>query len=182
MRATMFFPIALLFTGSCMNYGAAPGTSSRMMIPAGPGAGATVHDASGRMLGMLTIVETGGHLTMVGTLRGLPPGSHGIHLHAVGRCDAPGFTTAGGHWNPGARQHGFENPLGSHMGDMRNVVVGDDSIGTVNASTMSGVLRGDGGAMDADGLAIVVHAMTDDYRTEPSGNSGARIACGVVTP
>ena len=124
----------------------------------------------------------GGRLLAIGTLRPLPPGTHGIHLHAVGSCQAPAFTSAGGHWNPTAHQHGFDNPMGPHQGDMRNVVAGSDSVAVINTSTGGGILRGTGGALDADGLAIVIHASADDYRTDPAGNSGARIACGVVAP
>jgi Cu-Zn family superoxide dismutase len=103
---------------------------------------ATMRDASGRDLGTLTVTEGASGLVTAGTLRGLTPGTHGIHLHTVGKCDPPSFTSAGGHWNPASRQHGFDNPLGPHAGDMRNIGVADDGSATVQVSTPSGTLRG----------------------------------------
>jgi Cu-Zn family superoxide dismutase len=107
------------------------------------------------------------------------PGTHGIHLHMTGTCDAP-FTTAGAHWNPTARQHGLQNAAGPHLGDLPNIEVGADSSANVQVSATGGTLRGADGLLDADGAAIIVHATADDNKTDPSGNSGARIACGVV--
>ena len=106
----------------------------------------------------------------------LPPGTHGAHIHMVGRCDAPDFTTAGGHWNPTSKQHGTMNPAGPHEGDLPNLIVGTDGRGTL-AITIPGATMA--GLLDADGSAMVVHAGADDLRTDPSGNSGGRIACGV---
>ena len=105
---------------------------------------------------------------------GLPPGAHGLHLHAVGRCDGPDFSSAGPHWNPANRQHGSENPQGSHLGDLPNLDVGADGNGSVTLTVPSGFL-------DQDGAALVIHASPDDYRTDPSGNSGARISCAAFT-
>lgn len=168
-----FLPV-LLFCAACGRIG-----SMSSSDVAGSGATATVHDAAGRELGTLAIIETSSGLTSSGVLRGLPPGAHGIHIHAVGQCAAP-FTTAGGHWNPLTHQHGFDNPQGAHAGDMQNIVAGSDSAAAVNVTTRGGILRGTNGLLDADGAAIVVHAGTDDYKTDPAGNSGARIACGVI--
>jgi Cu-Zn family superoxide dismutase len=115
---------------------------------------------------------------------GLAPGVYGVHLHAVGRCDPPGFASAGPHWNPTGRQHGRDNPAGAHLGDLPNLNVGADGRGAV-AFEVRGASLLEGGAnalLDADGAAVVVHAQADDYRTDPSGNSGARIACGVLSP
>ncbi|MEW5929022.1 MAG: superoxide dismutase family protein [Gemmatimonadota bacterium] len=142
---------------------------------------APMRDASGRDLGNVSLAETGNGIQVSGTLRGLPPGTHAIHVHTTGRCEPP-FESAGGHWNPTNMQHGTENPQGPHMGDMPNVEVGADSTATVNVSTPAGaMLRGANGLLDADGAAVVVHAGADDYRTDPSGASGDRIACGVVS-
>ena len=94
-------------------------------------------------------------------------------------CDGA-FASAGGHWNPTARQHGFDNPQGAHEGDMQNVTVGADSSVMVAVTTRGGTLHGASGLLDADGAALVVHAGPDDYKTDPAGNSGARVACGVV--
>jgi len=139
-----------------------------------------MRDAEGRELGTLALAETAQGVTVSGTLRGLPPGEHGIHVHTTGLCEPP-FESAGAHWNPTSRQHGTENPEGPHMGDMPNLTVGADSSVTVQQTTPGGTLRGQDALLDADGGAVVVHAGPDDYRTDPSGNSGARIACGVAS-
>jgi Cu-Zn family superoxide dismutase len=112
----------------------------------------------------------------------LPAGVHGVHIHATGKCEAPAFTSAGGHLNPAGHQHGKDNPLGSHLGDLPNLTV--DSRGT---GKLVQTIAGDAATLraqlfDPDGAAVVVHAAADDYRTDPSGNSGARIACAVLKP
>ena len=139
-----------------------------------------MRDAAGRELGTLTLAPHMGGLMLTGRVQGLPPGTHGIHLHAAGRCEPP-FESAGAHWNPTDRRHGTQNPAGPHLGDMPNVVVASDGSATVNVMTAGGTLGGDDALMDGDGASVVIHAGADDYRTDPSGNSGARIACGVVT-
>ena len=111
----------------------------------------------------------------------MPPGVHGVHLHAVGRCDTPDFTTAGPHLNPTSKQHGTRNPQGPHLGDLPNMSVGANGEGQLTA-VVRAHLTPNTALTDADGTAIVVHASADDYVTDPSGNSGARIACGVVAP
>ena len=106
---------------------------------------------------------------------GLPPGAHGLHLHAVGKCEGPDFASAGPHWNPANRQHGTQNPGGPHAGDLPNLEVGEDGRGAATLSIAPGFL-------DGDGAALVIHASADDYRTDPSGSSGARIACAAFNP
>lgn len=139
-------------------------------------AAATLRNAQGQEIGTLMLEQAAGAVRITGGLSGLAAGEHGFHVHAVGRCDPP-FESAGPHWNPGNRRHGAQNPQGSHGGDLPNLRVSGDGIGDVDVS-VPGRLRGE--VMDADGAAIVVHADPDDYRTDPSGNSGAPIACGVV--
>ena len=171
--------LALFVLAACASQGSA--VSSASLSPVGDPV-ASVRDAAGRELGVLTVSERDGGLLVKGTLRGLPPGTHGIHLHGVGICEPP-FTSAGGHWNPpsvAGKQHGFDNPNGPHAGDMRNILVASDSSVVVNVHTAAGTLRGANGLLDADGAAVVVHAAGDDYRTDPAGNSGPRVACGVV--
>jgi Cu-Zn family superoxide dismutase len=108
---------------------------------------------------------------------GLPPGQHGVHLHATGRCDPPGFTSAGAHWNPTQKQHGHLNPAGWHRGDLGNLGAGAD--GRIVAGLLvPGATIAE--LHDADGTAFVMHARPDDERTDPSGNSGDRIACAVL--
>jgi superoxide dismutase, Cu-Zn family len=112
---------------------------------------------------------------------GLATGRYGVHIHAVGRCDGPSFETAGPHLNPGSRQHGLQNPQGHHLGDLPNLEVNAQRQGRLEFAIERGTMHG--GAtpiIDADGAALVVHAAPDDERTDPSGNSGARIACGVL--
>lgn len=182
MRAVPLAAVALLSLAACTPAPATSGGPAVMSGAMGASAGnasATVRDAGGRQLGTLTVMEMGGGLHLTGRLTGLPAGTHGIHLHAVGRCEAP-FTSAGPHWNPASRRHGFENPEGPHAGDMPNIVAAPDGSAPVNVMTRGGTLRGESGALDADGLSVVVHAAADDYRTDPSGNSGDRIACGVI--
>ena len=111
----------------------------------------------------------------------LPAGTHGIHFHDVGKCEGPAFTTAGGHYNPMGMEHGLQNPKGPHAGDNPNIVIPAGGVGNVSFSTdRVSLTPGTRTLLDADGTALVVHASADDQVTNPSGNSGARIACGVV--
>jgi Cu-Zn family superoxide dismutase len=139
-----------------------------------------MRDASGRNIGTLTVTNTPGGLSLTGVVSGLRPGPHGIHFHAIGRCDAPTFESAGPHWNPTHRLHGTLNPQGPHLADMPNLVVVEDGSATVSLLTPGGTLRGADPLLDSDGATVIIHANEDDYRTDPSGNSGSRIACGVV--
>jgi len=120
-----------------------------------------------------TFFSDGQRTTIKVNASGLVPGKHGIHLHAVGSCNGPDFKSAGTHWNPAGKQHGHENPAGAHLGDLPNLRVGDDGKGSASFE-----VRGD--MADADGTSLVVHAKPDDYKTDPSGNSGDRVACAVL--
>jgi superoxide dismutase, Cu-Zn family len=114
-------------------------------------------------------------------LMNLPPGMHGIHVHAVAKCEGPAFTTAGGHLNPDMKHHGLDNPDGPHAGDMPNVTVAAD--GTAKATIVApGVTMGDDphSIFSNGGTALVIHASADDEKTDPAGNAGARIACGTI--
>ena len=112
---------------------------------------------------------------------GLEPGAHGLHLHMTGTCDGPDFKSAGAHWNPTGRQHGRDNPQGSHLGDLANLAVGDDGKGSAKFLVSGARLSGEGGLIDADGAALVIHAKPDDYKTDPSGDSGDRVACAAFS-
>ena len=116
-------------------------------------------------------------------LRDLPPGEHGIHFHAVAKCEGgtTAFSTAGGHYNPIGKEHGLNNSAGPHAGDAQNVIVAADGHAQVNFTTDRVTLTaGSTSLFDGDGSAIVIHADRDDQVSQPSGNSGARIACGTV--
>ena len=111
----------------------------------------------------------------------MAPGTYAIHLHAVGKCEGPKFTTAGPHFNPAMKMHGRDNPMGPHLGDLPNIVVGAGGSGSVDYEVAGLTLTGGAAPLlDADGAAVVVHAGPDDYKTDPSGNSGDRIACGLL--
>lgn len=141
---------------------------------------ADIRDGAGRSVGTATATQSGDSIRISIESTGLPQGAHGAHVHMVGSCVPPAFTSAGDHWNPTGREHGKDNPNGMHMGDLPNLLVGTEGRGTLEYTIPGAWVSG--GAMpllDADGAAIVIHAGADDYRTNPSGNSGARIACGV---
>ena len=137
---------------------------------------AMLQTADGTAAGSAAASAAGDQVMVSLTVEGLPPGEHGVHVHTTGRCDAPTFESAGGHWNPANQQHGLEDPQGQHAGDMPNLTVGQDGRGTLEYQLEGG---GFDGLFDADGSAFVVHAGVDDQRTDPSGDSGDRIACGV---
>ena len=138
------------------------------------GSTATLVDGSGRAVGTVSIEADPGHATLGLMATGLAPGEHGVHLHAVGRCDGPGFQSAGAHWNPANRKHGILNPEGAHMGDLPNLTAGTDG------KAMATLHVGGGPLTDTDGTSLVIHAKPDDNKTDPSGNSGDRIACAVI--
>lgn len=138
-------------------------------------------NAQGTDVGIATIDRLpDGSMTLTLVTTGVPAGTYGAHVHMVGQCDAPRFTSAGAHWNPTSRQHGRLNPQGSHHGDLPNLLVAPDGRGRLSAA-LQGAFDGAGGLMDADGAALVVHARPDDELTDPTGNSGDRIACAVLT-
>ena len=144
-----------------------------------PGAIA-LRDPGGRLLANASVSENGGVRVRV-EAAGLVAGTYAVHLHEVGLCEPPDFASAGPHWNPTGRQHGRLNPLGPHLGDLPNLNVGADGAGVVEFGIPVASLRGGNRALlDRDGAALVIHVAPDDYRTDPSGNSGARLACGVV--
>ena len=155
--------------------GATTGQSS-----VGASARAEMRDTEGRALGTVTLTQTPHGVLIVGDLSNLPPGTHALHFHESGRCDSP-FTSAGGHFNPTQRTHGFKSAGGHHAGDLPNFsagatgaahidIVSDD----VSLGTAPGTL------FDVDGSALIVHSGPDDYSTDPAGGSGNRIACGIV--
>lgn len=139
---------------------------------------AALKTPDGADAGTATATEGIGGVRISLNVRGLPPGEHGVHVHMTGACEPPRFESAGSHWNPTAQQHGLEGPAGQHAGDMPNLTVAEDGTGTLDYQLVGGTFAE---MLDADGAAFVVHANADDQVTDPSGNSGDRIACGVFT-
>jgi Cu-Zn family superoxide dismutase len=153
------------------------------MQPTGDNAAtADLRNASGASVGTASLTQVGNVVRIVLDAKGLTPGLHGVHIHAVGKCDPPDFNSAGPHFNPTSKQHGALNPQGSHAGDLPNLNVGADGNGRLEtASEQISLATGATSLWDADGSALVVHAAPDDFKTDPTGNSGARVACGVIT-
>lgn len=146
-------------------------------------ASATLVDPAGNDVGFARFTEDAtGRLHVTVHVSGISTGLHGIHLHAVGSC-TPTFAAAGGHHNPLGRQHGLENPNGAHAGDLPNLEVNAAGVGRLVGTTDRATLSdGPTTLFDADGSAIIIHAGPDDQITDPTGNSGGRIACGVIEP
>ena len=143
---------------------------------------ANLMDGKGNKVGTATFTPAKMGVKIAVNLMGLPPGMHAIHIHTVGKCDAPDFMTAGGHFNPEMRQHGKDNPMGPHAGDLLNFTV--DAKGKAKTTVMASMVTlGDGpnSLFHTGGTALMIHAMPDDYKTDPTGAAGARIACGVIT-
>lgn len=146
-----------------------------------PGADAVLVHTEGRVIGRAEFfpLERGVLIRVEAT--GLPAGPHGIHIHEVGDCTPPEFTSAGAHYNPFHRQHGLANPRGPHAGDLPNLVVSPTGAAFFEAVDLKVTLGpGRNTLFDADGSSLVIHAQADDHVTDPAGNSGARIACGVI--
>jgi Cu-Zn family superoxide dismutase len=158
------------------------GPNTYLEAPSAQRAQAGLVDPSGSPIGSASFVEQRQNVRIEITVTKLPPGAHGVHLHAVGKCDGPDFASAGPHFNPTGAAHGVANPKGPHAGDLPNLEVGSDGRGTLVAFT-SLVDLAPGASQSllrAEGTAIVVHANADDDKTDPSGNSGGRIACGII--
>jgi superoxide dismutase, Cu-Zn family len=144
-------------------------------------AGAVLRDAKGEKVGVALLVEEAAGLTLSVKVSGLAPGKHGLHLHAVGKCEAPDFQSAGPHFNPAGKKHGLKSPEGHHLGDLPNLEVGPDGKGEAKQTVKGATLdAGPGGLFGPLGTSVVVHEKPDDETTDPGGGSGARIACGPV--
>ena len=144
-------------------------------------ANAALFDTSGTRVGVASFSEGDGSTQMGVSVTGLEPGEHGMHIHENGTCTPPSFESAGGHFNPTSQQHGLLNPQGPHAGDMPNLVVeADGSADTTIAVSASLLAEGAGSMMGTEKRAFVIHADPDDQKTDPSGNSGTRVVCGVI--
>ena len=134
----------------------------------------TLHDSRGKEVGTATLKPAATGVAFELDLKALPPGDHAVHLHETPRCDGPSFESAGPHLNPSGKQHGLNNPLGPHAGDMNNVTV--TAAGTAKTTVLNSRF------MMGTAAAIVIHAQPDDMKSDPAGNAGDRIACGVISP
>jgi superoxide dismutase, Cu-Zn family len=158
----------------------ASGTATAMTTEASAAkVSVAMKDSTGKDLGTLELSDTQGGIMIMGSLKGLPAGEHAIHLHTTGSC-TPTFAAAGGHWNPTNKEHGKDNPKGPHLGDSPNITVGADGTFNGMVNTPGGTLKAADALLDADGAAVVIHAKADDYKSQPAGAAGDRIACGVA--
>lgn len=144
-------------------------------------ASADIADQSGKSVGKATLTETPSGVLLRLSVTGLPPGVHAFHIHAAGKCEPP-FDSATGHFNPGGKKHGALSQGGQHAGDMPNLYV--PSTGSLEVEVINtAVTLAKGSAnslLGPSGTALIIHAGTDDYTTDPTGNAGGRIACGVI--
>lgn len=181
--AAMVAPFFIV--SACMADSSGDAVESAASTPAtsgGAAAHAVLMDEQGASKGEVHVTEQADGLAVTLSATGLTPGPHGAHIHMTGVCTAPGFTSAGGHWNPTGVQHGLQNSQGAHKGDLPNLEVGADGTGTlsyvVKGATLSG---GETSLLDGDGAAFVIHAGPDDMVSDPAGNAGGRVACGVFS-
>ena len=138
--------------------------------------------ANGLPAGTAQLLSDGTTVSVAVAVSGLEPGPHGFHIHAIGKCEAPSFTSAGGHLNPAGREHGSQNPSGQHLGDLPNLVVGSNGTATAEVDLEGSPADVARAIFDGDGAAVMIHAGPDDYRSDPAGDAGPRVACGVLKP
>lgn len=183
LTATTMLTIGALTLAACNREPESPieptEAEADAVVPAVPTSFALA-GGDGAAMGKVTLSEESDGLTIKIDATGLPAGVHGVHLHEAGRCDGPGFDSAGAHWNPGRKQHGRDNPQGAHLGDLANLDVAAGGGGSASFVIGGAGTAGADGLGDADGTSLVIHARPDDYKTNPSGNSGDRIACAVI--
>lgn len=140
-------------------------------------------NAQGQSVGSAVITaRTGGGVQIALDVKGLPPGDHALHFHMTAKCEGPDFMSAGGHFNPASKKHGMQNPEGPHAGDMNNFTVAADGTAKTTVSNASVSLGSESNSLFTNGgTALMIHAAADDMKSDPAGNAGARIACGLVT-
>ena len=159
-----------------------PGLAQERHSESPPMAAATLADSQGRAVGQASLRQAPRGVVLKLELKNATPGIHGLHLHEVGKCDPPTFESAGAHFNPSKRAHGFLNPRGQHAGDLPNIAVPASTEATLEYFVADvSIEPGPGSLLDANGTALVIHAGHDDYKTDPAGESGDRLACGTIT-
>ncbi|HWI49353.1 MAG TPA: superoxide dismutase family protein [Rummeliibacillus sp.] len=176
----------LIVATLCLVAGCSSSKEKKVMAPVNgeksTSATAKFINSDGKDIGTADMSEDENGVKISLKLHDLPPGEHGIHIHEVGICEKPKFETAGAHYNPTHKEHGYYNPKGYHLGDLPNLQVDKDGKVDVEFTTKAFSLKTGvaNSLFDSNGSAFIVHADKDDYKTDPSGNSGARIACGVI--
>ena len=182
MHSVKVFGFVLLCSGLASAQAPTSSQQKPGSTPAAASARATIQDAKGQTVGEAQLQETPHGVLLKLTLKDIPAGTHGLHVHQVGKCEAPAFTSAGGHFSPDGRKHGFHTAEGPHTGDLPNIEVPASKMLVTEHLVANATLKtGPRALLDADGAAIVVHANRDDYRTDPAGDAGGRIACGVIS-
>ena len=164
-----------------MSLMAAPAsTQQESLAPDAPKARAELKNAQGQAVGIAELVEGANGLLITVRLHDMSSGTHAVHLHETGKCEAPKFETAGAHFNPSGVAHGVLAPKGPHAGDLPNLHVPASKQIDVDLIASGVRLRGNNGLLDPDGASVVVHAAPDDYHSDPAGNAGDRVACGII--
>jgi len=140
-----------------------------------------IKNNSGEIVGLASFIESSEGVNIAVLVQSLTPGLHGIHIHQIGKCNMPDFKSAGGHFNPFAMSHGTKNPKGYHVGDLANIYIKPDGTGSLLiTSHLSTLEHGINSLLKKDGTSIVIHSGPDDLISDPSGNAGKRVACGVI--
>ncbi|WP_342774253.1 superoxide dismutase family protein [Lysinibacillus antri] len=183
LKNIIVLSVSVLLLSGCNLFGASNKEEKiSVAAPEALQASAKIIDTEGTEIGHMEMTEGADGVLISLGVKGLSEGEHGIHIHEVGKCDPPTFETAGSHFNPEKKKHGTENPAGPHLGDLPNIAPEED--GNVQVEFLAKNITLETGLansiLDADGSAIVIHEGPDDYRTDPAGNSGARIACGII--
>lgn len=182
MRKLMLLSAAVIlvfsFTAACRSKEASVKVNSLI----GTKLNADLIDKNGMKIGRAELTQLSKGVQIHVEASGLVPGKHGFHIHENGVCEPPDFQTAGGHFNPTGKKHGFENPKGPHAGDLPNLFVGTEGRVTADMIAKNVTLQQGrpNSLVKPGGTSLVIHARADDYQTDPAGNSGARVACGVI--